>query len=245
MGNSKFKRNGKSLKENMKGMNLWQRIGYLWFCFKDYTIVGIVCIILICAAVSGAIRANTEILLYGDLISVPLSEAGESYINEEYGKLLGVEKNVREISVAFHDYGISDDADVVEFNYQTTMAIVGAAGAKALDYIITSKGVMEALMQEYMYLDLREIMTDEELAAWGEDIVYVEYVFAEGTPEETVERIPIALNLQKTEFYKNCIYSTQPFFLMFIKVTPRKEACRHFMDYLLAYEPPKEIESGE
>jgi hypothetical protein len=32
---------------------------------------------------------------------------------------------------------------------------------------------------------------------------------------------------------------------MFIKVTPRKEACRHFMDYLLAYEPPKEIESGE
>ena len=245
MKHSKFKRTTESLKQNMKGMNLWQRIGYLWFCFKDYTIVTIVCFILIGAVITGAIRANTEILLYGDLIGVPLSEAGESYIVDEYGKLLGVEKNVREISVAFHDYGVSPDADTAEFNYQTTMSIVAAASAKSLDYIITSKAVMETLMQEYMYLDLNEIMTEEELAFWGEDIVYVEYVFGEGTADERVERIPIALNLENTEFYKNCIYSKHPFFLMFIKVSPRKETCRHFLDYILAYEPPKEIAGGD
>ena len=245
MKNSKFCRSAKVLKENMKGMSLKERISYLWFCFKEYTIIALVCFILIGAMITGAVRVNTEILLYGDLINVPLSEAGQSYIYDEYGKLLGVEKNVREISVAVHDYGASDDADVVEFNYQTTMAIVAAASAKSLDYIITSKPVMEALIQQYMYMDLGEIMSQEELLSWGEDIVYVEYVFSEGTPEEKVERIPVALNLQKTEFYKNCIYSTQPYFLIFIKLSPRKEACRHFMDYLLAYEPPKETVKGE
>ena len=237
MKNSKFKRITKNLKENMKGMSLKERIAYLWFCFKDYTIVGIVCFILIGALISSVINVNTEILLYGDLIGVPISTAGEKYIIDDYGKLLDVKKNVREISIAFHDYGIADDAEVVEFNYQTTMQIVAAASAKSLDFIMTSRPVVEALMQEYMYLDLREIMTEEELASWGEEIVYVEYVFSEGTPEETVERIPVALNLQTTEFYKNCIASEAPFFLGFIKFTPRKDTCRHFMDYILAYEP--------
>ena len=236
MKDSKLRRTTKNLKKNMKDMNLKERIAYLWFCFKDYAIVGVVCVILVGSIVFSVINVNTEILIYGDLIGVPLTSEGENYLIDDYGELLGVVKNKREISIAFHDYGLTDDADVVEFNYQTTMQIVAAASAKSLDFIITSEAVMETLMQEYMYLDLREIMTEEELAAWGEEIVYVEYVFSEGTSEETVERVPVALNLQTTEFYKNCIYSEHPYFLIFIKFTPRKEQCRHFLDYVLAYE---------
>ena len=236
MKDSKFKRVTTNLKENMKDMNLKERIAYLWFCFKDYTIVGIVCLILVGSLVISIVNVNTEILIYGDLIGVPISSAGEKYLIDDYGKLLEVKENKREIEIAFHDYGLSDDADVVEFNYQTTMQIVAAASAKTLDFIMTSKPVMENLMEHYMYLDLREIMSEEELASWGEEIVYVEYVFSEGTPEESVERIPVAINLQTTEFYKDCIASELPYFLIFIKFTPRKDMCRHFLDYVLAYE---------
>lgn len=236
MKHSKFKHTTKKLKENMKDMNLKERVAYLWFCFSDYAVVGIVCLILIGSLVFSIININTEILIYGDLIGVPLSSAGEKYLVDDYGELLEVKKNKREIEIAFHDYGILDDADVVEFNYQTTMQIVAAASAKTLDFIISSEAVMEALMEQYMYMDLREIMSEEELASWGEEIVYVEYVFSEGTPEEKVERVPVALNLRTTEFYKDCIASNYPYFLIFIKFTPRKEMCRHFLDYVLAYE---------
>lgn len=217
-------------------MSFKERIAYLWFCFKEYTIVGIVCLILIGSLVFSIININTKILIYGDLIGVPVSSEGLEYLIDDYGELLDVKENEREIEIALLDFGLSDDADVVEFNYQTTMQIVAAASAKTLDFIMTSKPVMETLMQEYMYLDLNEIMTEEELTSWGENIVYVEYVFSEGTPEETVERIPVALNLQTTDFYKDCIGSDEPFFLIFIKFTPRKDMCRHFLDYVLAYE---------
>lgn len=244
MNDSKFKRTVKNLKENMRNMSFKERIAYLWFCFKEYTIVGVVCLILVGALIFSVINVNTEILIYGDLISVPISSEGLEYLTDDYGKLLEVEENKREIEIAQLDFGIADDADIVEFNYQTTMQIVAAASAKTLDFIMTSQPVMENFIQHYMYMDLREIMTEEELLSWGENIVYVEYVFSEGTPEEKTERIPVALNLQNTEFYKNCIYSRNPYFLMFIKISPRKEACRHFLDYLLAYEPPKEAVSG-
>ena len=229
MKDSKFTRMLRNLREKMKPMTFPQKIGYLWFVFKDYALVASAVVILLGAAIVSGINMNIETLIAGVSVNVPMNDFGVAYLSDDYGKVLGAVENKAEVTFITTEVASSDSSGNMEYNHNVIAQLVAQAAAGSLDYVIMSKDAMEILFSEDMFLDLREIMTDEELRQWEDKIVYL-------VIEEGGEEVPVALDLKGTSFSDDCISRRNSYFLGFVKTTPRKEACKAFLAYLLAWD---------
>jgi hypothetical protein len=229
MKDSKFTRMLRNLREKMKPMTLPQKIGYLWFVFKDYALVASAVVILLGAAIVSGINMNIETLIAGVSVNVPMNDFGVAYLSDDYGKVLGAVENKAEVTFITTQVASSDSSGNMEYNHNVIAQLVAQAAAGSLDYVIMSKDAMEILFSEDMFLDLREIMTDEELRQWEDKIVYL-------VIEEGGEEVPVALDLKGTSFSDDCISRRNSYFLGFVKTTPRKEACKALLAYLLAWD---------
>ena len=229
MKENKFVKILMNLRENMKPMTFLQKISYLWFVFKDYAMVATVVVILISAGIVGLVNSNIQILISGVAVNVPISEYGTDYIYTDYSKILGAVKNKTQVDFVSTEVTSADNAGLIEYNHNVITQLVAMAASESLDYVMMSKDAMEILFSEDMFLDLREILTPEEMQEWEGKIVYL-------VVEEGGEEIPVALDLKGTGFSDDCISRRNSYFLGFVKTTPRKEACKAFLEYLLAWD---------
>jgi hypothetical protein len=198
MKDSKFTRMLRNLREKMKPMTLPQKIGYLWFVFKDYALVASAVVILLGAAIVSGINMNIETLIAGVSVNVPMNDFGVAYLSDDYGKVLGAVENKAEVTFITTQVASSDSSGNMEYNHNVISQLVAQAAAGSLDYVIMSKDAMEILFSEDMFLDLREILTPEQLQQWEEKIVYL-------VIEEGGEEVPVALDLKGTSFSDDCI----------------------------------------
>lgn len=229
MKETKFQKMIQNLDHNMKTMTFPQKVSYLWFVFKDYSLLGCTVILLVITAIFSVINANVQTLIAGVMVNVPISEYGSEYISTDYGKVLGAVTNKTQVLLYSVELTSMSDSGNVEYNHTVTEQLVAQAAAEALDYVIMSKDAMEMLLSEDMFLDLRELMTDEELQQWEGKIIYL-------VKEEGGEQVPVALDLLGTSFSDDCISRTTSYMLGFVLTTPRKDACRDFLDYLMAWD---------
>lgn len=218
-----------NLRENMKPMNFFQRIGYLWFIFRDYSMVALVVVMLISFGIISVVNANITTLISGVAVNVPLSEYGTEYLSTDYGKVLGAVKNKTEVVFTSTELTSMDSSGNTEYNHTVTEQLVAQAAAESLDYVIMSTGAMEMLLSEDMFMDLRELLTEEELLQWEDKVIFL-------VKEDGGEQVPVALDLKGTSFSDDCISRRNSYFLGFVKTTPRKDTCKAFLDYLLAWD---------
>ena len=117
----------------------------------------------------------------------------------------------------------------VEYSYNAAMKVIALVTAQQLDYIVADDIGFAFYITYDVFMDLRDILTEDDMAYWEPHIIYYE---AEGQ-----ERVPVALNIQETAFYKKFLSANENnIYLSFIVNTLRKDTCRDFWDYLMALE---------
>lgn len=211
---------------SMKGMTFREKLQHTWFGYKLELGTIAVGVFILVTVISSVINANTKLLLAGDVMNVEMTDQGMSYISNEYFEKLGVPSFLNKVQVVKSYY--SSDGDY-EYNYTVSSQTVALAAAEMLDFQIINLKAMEMFFSEGIYMDLREFLTEEELARWEGKIIYLEN-------PETLERVPVALDISETGFIRDTVVGDESTFFAVISTTPRLKETREFFDYLLSWE---------
>ena len=213
----------------MKPMSLIEKIRYLWETFKVYTPIVIVVGIMLTGLVFSILNLNTEVIISGSLVNVVGTEEGIQYLTDDYGIKVGAKRFQREVQIDEISYGDPNSNSELEYNFQLSSKLFAMATGGTLDFLLMSKPAMGILMADEMFLDLREILTEEEMKQWEGKLVYCEFTDERGS-------VPVALDLSDTQFAKDCLSKEMSYYISFVVTTPRKEACRDYLAYILAWD---------
>lgn len=213
------------LKRELKGMTLKQKLEHLWEYYKWVLGVALGAVIIICTIVSSIITLNRELLLSGAIINVDVTPDGYVMLQEGYFERLGGEKGKESVdlhNMQFRDPYTTTDQTYAMDVYEGVMALVAA---KTLDYIMFDDLALSFFLDPELLLDLREIFTEEQLADMGSAVIWVQM-------EDTGKRVPLAIDIRDTVFYREQVESDKNIYLSFGITSPRLETCLDFWNYI-------------
>lgn len=217
------------LKEALRPMPWNKKLEHLWEYYKWVLVVLIVVGFIISIVVIGYSNARIEGLLYGEIINLSFDTEGVEYLSTVFLEYLDGEPRDQKVSLGMSNLIVGEQSTYDNY-YTPLMRVSGDISNLKLDYMLLDSPALATYFEEDVFLDLRELFTAEELAQLGDRVVYVLY-------EETGEKIPMAINVTDTAFVQSRMNHEDTAYLGFIANTPRKETCRVFYDYFMAYKP--------
>ena len=198
MKNTKIYKWWLKTKEALAPMSWRQRADYLWTYYKSTVILTAVFIFLIVYVLVGMLTSKA-ILLGGIHANVELTDAGRSHITTEFFNQLDGNAQKEEIGILDVVLTPLADDEYFEMNYYYLQAVISRVGAQQVDYILADKVAMQIFMTQDIYMDLRELFTEEQLAEMEDRLVYFQPVDQEGKPIE--EKYPVAVDVSGLPFF--------------------------------------------
>lgn len=217
------------LKDALRPMPWNKKLEHLWEYYKWVLVVLIVAAFIIGIAVTGYSNARVEGLLYGEIINLSFDTQGVDYLSTDFLEYLEGTPGDQKVSLFMSNLIVGKNSTYDNY-YAPLMRTSSEITNGTLDYLLLDSAALDTYFGEEVFLDLRELFTAEELAQMGDSIVYVLY-------EETGEKIPMAINVTDTAFVQSRMNYDTTAYLGFIANTQRKETCKIFYDYFMAYQP--------
>ena len=217
------------LKDTLRPMPFKKKLEHLWEYYKWVLVLLIVVSTLIYISVVGYSNARVEGLLYGEIVNLNFDMEGVEYLSTDFLEHLDGVEGDQKVSVYMSNLIVGNDSTYDNY-YAPLMRTSSEITNGTLDYLVADSAALTCYFHEEILMDLRELFTEEELAQIGDNLVYVLY-------EETGEKIPMAINVTETAFVKNRMNHDVAAYLGFIANTPRRETCKVFYDYFMAYQP--------
>ena len=213
------------LKEELRSMETPRdKLEHLWEYYKWIPAVFLGFIAIISMIIAAIISLNTQTILAGAIINVPVSPEGYSMLQDGYYERAHTEGK-RQI-VELTNMNFVDPYSTVQQTYSMDIMenVTAMIGADLLDYVIYDEVALPYFMTPELFADLRWLFSEEELAAMGNAVIKLE--MEDGT------LIPIAIEIGDTAFYKNYMELERKLFLSFSIRLPRKEASLDFWQFL-------------
>lgn len=216
MEENKLKAHLKKLKADLAPMSWPQRLEHLWTYYK-WVLAAVICIAaLLHIVISAAITANTEILISGVGINVPLTDQGVTCLSDGYFDRL---EGKRGQTVQYIEEMLDPDSETMglETVYAAVVKVSGLSSLGDLDYLLLDAEALEYYSEGDLFMDLRQIFTEEELAR---------------LKVTAIGEIPKVIDLSGTWFADNYITGEGPYYLAFIYNTSRAQQCYDLWLYL-------------
>ena len=190
---------------------------------KWFTVVGV--IFLTATVITGIISMNQELRLSGAIVNVDVTPDGYVMLQDGYFQRIGGQEGKE--TVELHNMQFDDPYTTTDQTYALDVydSIMSMVAAQVLDYIMFDELALSFFLDPELLLDLRQIFTEEELAQMGSAVIWLEMA-------DTGERIPMAIHIGDTEFFRTQMESGKDIYLSFAITTPRKEACLDFWYYI-------------
>lgn len=223
----KFREMMGQLKVDLKTMTFKEKVEHIWTNFKEWILIFAGVFALLIGYIV-TLLTNQQPILSGYLLNIELSEAGHSYITEDYFSSIGGTKK-QTIELQSGAYVENAKGQMVETNYVVMNQLASIISAESMDFLLSNKYGMELAISMEVYMDLSNFLTEEELVQWKDKLIYAQ---AEGTDYA----YPVAIDISETAFAKEHIKTKAPVYIGFIGNTPHRENCRSFWEFLLGYE---------
>ena len=221
----------KKLKEDLSKMTFKEKLNHLWTYYKGSLVI-LAIIIALCSIITSSCRArNTETILAGISINVMLSDEGQSYVKDEYYELTKTEG----LQQVIYKETLQDDFATtknLEQSYMELMSLIALGVSEELDYLLLDEIAMKNLIAHDIYMDLRDFFSEEEMEAFGDNVVW-----AQIGDEEESKYIPIAVKVEHIPFIAENTKNLADTYFAVVITSPRKEACRDFWEYINAWTP--------
>lgn len=216
MEENKLKAHLKKLKEDLAPMTWPQRLEHLWTYYKWVLVAVITATVFLHIIISASVTANTEILISGVGINVPVTEEGVTCLSDGYFDRLGGKKGQ---AVQYIAESLDMDSQTLgpEAAYAAVVKVSGLTSLGDLDYLLMDAEALEYYSEGDLFMDLRQIFTEEALAQMN--------VTAIGD-------VPMLIDLSGTWFADTCITGEGPYYLAFTYNTTRTRQCHDLWLYL-------------
>ncbi len=219
-----LKERWQKLKTELRGMTPREKLEHLWEYYKWVLLWVLAFVLIVGGIVTSIVYRNTETLLAGVVINVDTTPEGLAYLQDGY---LQRAKTEGRQTVNLNNMQFRDPYATVEQTYASDVHenVVGMIGADLMDYLLYDDLALPYFLSPEYFADLRRLFTEEELAALGDAVVYLEL-------SDTREKIPMAINIRDTHYYRTHVYGDKNIYISFSVRLPRKEACQDFWQYL-------------
>lgn len=170
---------------------------------------------------------DTKTLVSGMTVNVPLSDQGAAILNAEYKNHLGAESDREEVYLGQMELQAMGGADMKD--HYGLKSLLGLCEKEQLDYLLLDQTAFEILLSRGIFRDLTEVYTQSELEAMGDMPVYCRL-------GEDAPALPMALDITTCPYVQEFAGGIERVYFVFVKKSPRTEAGRELLSYLLAWD---------
>ncbi len=219
-----LKEHWEKLKSELKDMTPKQKLEHLWEYYKWVLGVLLAVVVIVGTVIGSIITLNTEVILAGAIINVPVNMEGYSKLQNGY---YDHAKTGGRQAVEMTSFTFVDPLSTVEktYTWDVVDSITAMLGSDNLDYVLYDSFAATYFMSPDYFADLRELFSEEELASMGNAVIMLQI-------EKTGEKMPIAIDIRDTAFYNTYVAGEEPIYLSFSVRLPRKDACKDFWHYI-------------
>lgn len=217
-----------SIKDALAGKTFVEKVDYLWTYYKWVLVVIAIAAALISTVATSIRNKNTETLYSGMLVNTDLSENGTQFLTDEFFAYLGGnEKNQKMVltSTYFRNSVTSDP----EMDSISVMRLMASVLAGDMDYTILNDVAYDAYRDQSLFTALDEVLSEEVLERFGEQIVYF-------TDMEQGITYPQAIDISQWAFVKDCVMPNGAVYLAFCNHGESLAENEVFINYLLGWE---------
>lgn len=210
----------RKLRDVWKDLTWQQRWDHLIYYYGVAAMVGIFAIIMAISLIVDICSEKPTFLLEGMTINVTWSDEVETAVTTDLFEELGGTDPKKQYVVCNHFMLQEYSASMIENMY--TRVYTGE-----IDYIIVDKYAMDAVAPWGFFTDLNLILSKEVFEQWKPYFVYAE-------DDMDGKIYPIAIDISKTEFAKECKYKGDHLYIGFVGNTDREMTPEKFMEYLFS-----------
>lgn len=233
--NTRFCRNWANLIKALKPMTWKERFEHIWEYHRYQLFVVFLLGMTLSVTLTAISARNKETLVGGMMVNVYSEPAGYQYMTEDYRTDLGATKKKQVVELMPVNFGDPWDPQYGEDSYNTSLILTARVSGQMLDYMLMDKFAFEYYVPQEVYLDLRKVLTEDELKALEAQNL-IRYVREESAEED----IPSAVIITGTQFAKDNLTAEGDIFFAFSSSTVRPEICRDVWDRIMAWETPQQ-----
>lgn len=164
----------KEERERMKQQPLKKRLAYFWDYHKVPILITLV-VVFMGASLLHSIFSKKDIALWVALIDCNSNEATTGAYKEELMNLMGLDPATQEIYL--DNSFVLTGLDTMEGSNAETLSLRIMAGE--IDAFVAPEDVFNRYVQNGIFRDLREILTQEQLTYFADSFYYVDYAVIE------------------------------------------------------------------
>ncbi len=154
----------------LKGMGFKAHWEYFWDYYKIHVAVGVFAIVMLGMLIHD-IAANKPYALDSIFVNAN-SLMGADALQQGFAEYEGIDTNE---TAVFIDTNTSLSPDGGSMDISMMEKIYAMIAAKELDTFLADTQIFEKYANNEMFLDLREVFTEEELSELGDKVYYLDY----------------------------------------------------------------------
>lgn len=209
----------KEQKKKFKDMTLRQKWNYFWDYYKIPTLVIILVIIFLVTFTRDYIEGKKETMLYAVLIGANTLNDYDQ-LSADFADYAGIDLSQKQV---IFDTSVQPGNASYEMDMASTQKMMAMASAGNMDVIIAEETSFETYADAGYYMDLRNVLSAEQLAAYGDSVYYytydpaaakkeaeengMEYEESKG-PYDTLEPVPIGIRFTSFQNLPKDTYRT-------------------------------------
>ena len=124
------------------------------------------------------------------------------------------------------------EVEDLDANYYALQALLLLYETQEVDAMLMDQVAMENFLRQEIYLDLRQLLSEDSLAAMGEAVIWARH-------KESSEAAPLVLDVTELPFIQDHTEATGRVYLAFMNNTTHLPACRLLWDAITAWEDKK------
>ncbi len=211
-------------KPNFKEMSTQKKVGYVWDYYRYHILGTIVAIAILVSIVHhyATLKESVFDMMFLNAMDIEQPENLTTFFEQ-----MGFDTETQEISVNT-SMGFTISGDGYVDDPYTTQAVAAMFTVGDLDMFAAPSQIYNAYAAVGYLADLRVIFTDEELAQFEEQLVYV-------TLSETGEEIPCGFDLTDNAWVKESGYYSGECYFGITSNGDGSDLARDFLMYVLTY----------
>lgn len=162
-----------------KDMSFRERLGYFWYYYKVHTFAAILIIIFAVSLVHNIVTAK-DYSFYGIMLNAP-SLDGEA-MEASFGEYAGLD--MENYDCFIDTLSTLSYQNQTEYELATLQKMIALVQSKDLDVFVIDAQVFDNFSFNGMMLDLRNVLSEEELAAYQGRIYYLDNAEVRRAEEE-------------------------------------------------------------
>ncbi len=218
------------LKETLAPMSWPDRLQHIWSYYKETILIVVALMIVVGYLLAGMISNRKDIVIGGIVANVEMTDEGTLYLTTDYFREIDGKDRYQQVTLHPMSLYSLQNAEYMEMTYYNITKALAMMTDRQVDYLLVDKVALELFMSQEAFLDLREIFSENELAAFDNKLIKIKKI--DDAENVIAEDYPVAINISSLPFVQNCTTSTGDVYFGVVSNSTNMEQVKQFWTYI-------------